>query len=344
MKTFISFVFFAAVALRAAGQGFMAPDTVFREYFQSDLSIEMLLAPTGFDQSWINFNQDGNTSSCAEGWQETPGGWYWESDLSTNEPTSNDVFSSCSFLLGTHLQNRNWLITPPIEVDDPSYYLSWRSLAVQGPLYTDGYKVLISSGSNDPALNQYDTVFVAAQMLFSAEPGSLELSDYTFSPGYIHANGFSDTLYYFVDSTLNEDGELVPYYHGRFEPHGVSLADYAGQTIYIAFVHDSRDDFILQLDDVAITRTTVRTAQPDPNVLEFNVSPNPVDQHARIHWTLREPQPVRLEVLDALGRLCWQGQYDHSPALLDWNAYAPGIYLLRLRSAGGESSRIFVKN
>ena len=343
MKAFFTSVVLLAGFVQVGGQSFYAPDTIFSQHFQIDPSDEMLPFPNGDDDLWVSFNQDGGITTCAQNFGLTPGDWYFESDLGTNEPTDNSCFTSCSFRNGVYLQNRNWLITPPVFITDESCHLSWKSLALQGPLYMDGYKVLISNGSNSPYDNEYDTVFVAAQMVSTDSAGSLDLSQYAFSPGYMHANSFTDTNYYFIDSTELPDGTLAPYFHGRLEPHSISLAQYVGQSVYIAFLHDSRDDYILQIDDIAVVKEALGVSETHPGVRAFGLSPNPASDYVMVNWVLESPETVWLTLLNSSGAPLLEKRSSDSSIRLDLGEIASGVYFLQLRTAGGQSVRRFVK-
>ncbi len=345
MKAFFASVIGLGCFFQATSQAFFSPDTVLVQNFQEDPSDVMLTLPTGYDLEWVNFNQDGTHSTCAQNFGVTPGEWYHESDLGTNEPSNNSCFTSCSFRAGIFLQNRNWLITPPIYVANGSYQLSWKSLALQGPLYCDGYKVLVSAGSNDPLADvyEYDTVFVAAQMVSTDSAGSLNMAHYTFSPGYIHANGFTDTNYYFVDTTELPEGGLAPYFHGRLEPHSVSLAQYAGLSVYIAFLHDSRDDYILQVDDIAIVSESVGVDDTHSGLTRFEAAPNPTTGLVRINWSADRPQNVLLELLNSAGQTVQKHNTPAESFDLQLDNEAPGIYFLRLQTEQGYSIRRLVK-
>jgi hypothetical protein len=88
----------------------------------------------------------------------------------------------------------------------------------------DGYKILVSTTRNTPFTADFtDTLFVAAEMVDFTVPGSLNPNDYTFSFGYIHADRYTDSNYFFL-ITPNAGA-----YTGRLEPHNVPLAAYAGK-------------------------------------------------------------------------------------------------------------------
>jgi hypothetical protein len=343
MKTkLVLFIVAASLANAAAQSSGPVPDTLLIHTFEGELdpADTMLAQPSGFDVHWVNYDQDNKQGACVFN-GPTPKGWYWESDLGTNNPSqaSNFALTSCSFLNSANPQNRNWLITPPVHIPDDSYLLGWRSLSYYGPDYMDGYKVLVSTGSNLPGSFK-DTLFVAAQTITSLNLGSLVLSDYIFSSGYIHANGYTDQDYFFVDF---EGGQ--PFYHGKLEPHTASLAKYSGQTVYIAFLHDSFDDFQLQLDDILVSNPTVG-AKEVPNVRRFALFPNPCAEGAYLHWELQKPQKTVLSARDLLGNVLFRKPFEdyadgrYYVETANWPA---GTYICQIETPSGTASRLLFK-
>ncbi len=325
-----------ALSVRAYGQSpENAPDTLLQHSFEGmlDPADTMLTQPGGQDNHWVNYDQDNKTGLCVST-GPTPKGWYWESDLGFTNPNqaNNDAFTSCSFLQSANPQNRNWLITTPIYIPDDTYWLCWRSLTYYGPDFMDGYKVLASTGSNLPA-SFSDTLFVAAQTVDRLVVGSLDLNDYIFSNGYIHANGYTDDEYFFVDL---ENGN--PFYHGKMEPHCVSLSEFTGQTIYLAFLHDSYDDFQLQVDDILVSNQISGVNQSVPNNIDLQWMPNPANEYSFLHWTTPEPLPAICSLWDQNGILIWEktfsprteGQY-----YLDVSQMIPGVYFSRIQTTKG---------
>jgi photosystem II stability/assembly factor-like uncharacterized protein len=119
-----------------------------------------------------------------------------------------------------------------------------------------------------------------------------------------------------------------------------------GSTMTIRFRHAVEHPFISGLEVVALNDgiTSVPPAQRH-SAMRLRVASNPFRDRLSLEYTLREAQPVRLEVIDVSGRLVatlvnerlpagrgsriWNGtRSDGAPA-------APGVYLCRL-SAGGE--------
>ncbi|MFN0175480.1 MAG: T9SS type A sorting domain-containing protein [Saprospiraceae bacterium] len=322
-----------------------APDTLLQHTFEGtfDPADTMLTSPTGNDLLWVNYDQDNKIGRCVSNGFPTPKGWYWESDLGFVDPnmTENSAFTSCSFLDHNTPQNKNWLITSPVYIPDSSYWLCWRSLSYYGPGFMDGYKVLASTSTNFPAAFN-DTLFMAAQMVVHSDPaGSLEIDDYIFSPGYIHANGYTDTAYFFIDTE-----PLGDFYHGKLEPHSLSLAAYADQTIYIAFLHDSYDDFQLQVDDILVTNTKVSATYTLSNLLHFNILPNPVHDFAFVNWRTQTPMEGRLSVVDQSGKIVFERNFNsraEGQIHLDMQGFARGVYFCKLETATGQATKMLVK-
>jgi len=324
-----------AIWHHATAQKGVFPDTLIIEPVIGDPVSFMLPAPSGFDIDWVNYDQDMVEGFCVES-DVTPNGWFIESDFGFLDPTqtTNDVFTSCSYLQ-SGIRNHNWLILPPIYIPDDTYQLCWRSLVSEGPAFTDGYKVLASTASNLPG-DFNDVLFTAAEMIKPVNPNiqTLNPADYIFSAGYIHANTFTDTNYFFL---LPPNGP----YRGRLEPHCVSLSGYAEQAVYIAFHHDSKDDSQLQLDDINISKNTSSAVYYPSNVLKFNVSPNPVVSGAYVNWTMRQPEAGRLLLHDLSGRLVMEKQfsaYEHGQFFLPLEGFASGVYQCSIQTPSGQST------
>lgn len=343
MRTFCTLFTAMLLAAPLFGQtNGSAPDTLLLHTFEGlqDPADTMLTEPSGNDLHWVNYDEDNKTGLCVSN-GITPKGWYWESDLGFIDPNmaNNDAFTSCSYLQSGTPQNKNWLITSPVTIPDETYWLCWRSLSYYGPDYMDGYKVLVSTSLNLPE-SFSDTLFVAAQTVQSFQIGSLDLNDYIFSNGYIHANGYTDPDYFFVDSEPNGN-----FYHGKLEPHSVNLGDYAGQTIYIAFQHDSYDDFQLQVDDILVTNTKVSTTDLS-NFLYFNILPNPVHDFAFVNWRTQTPEAGRLSVVDQSGKIVFEKDFNarvEGQIHLDAQGFAAGIYYCKLETATGLATKMLVK-
>jgi hypothetical protein len=329
-------------------------DTLLREDAEGT-SFQFTDIPVGNDTTWVNYDQDHLPSTCAT--NLNPKGWYIGPQAGQenfiNPDSINYMFTSCSYLENTGNidpcgpKNRDWLITPPIHIAGANPVLAWKSLSYQGPAFMDGYKVLVSTTDNIPE-HFTDTLFVAAEMLHeTAVPkdySSLAPADYLYSPGYVHANGYSDANYFTY--AYDPLGHLILL--GIPEPHTVDLSAYGDKTIYIAFLHDSQCDFILQIDDILVSAdSTVATHAPSP-VVSFQVSPNPTNGPVMITAGLSSPQPVHLSLSDLLGRTLWTDDGSNLPLTTlrrsaDFTWLAPGVYNLVLKTEKGVSTRKIIK-
>ncbi len=322
-------------------------DTLIIHPFQGllDPTDTMMPIANGNDLQWVNYDEDNEKNSCF-GMIDSIKNWFWEGDLGYNAgETENDAMTSCSWLQNINKRNRNWLILPPVYIPDQSYRLFWKSLSFYGPDYTDGYQVLVSKATNFTNSDNFkDTLFTAAETLGHSQTGSLHVSDYDYTPGYLHANSYTDTSYYYLDYT--PDPPFLPYFRGRLEPHYASLAAYAGQTVYIAFLHDSKDDYQLQIDDILVTKTFVSTNHIGGGIQSFTFAPNPVKEGAYCQWKLDVPQAGKLTLLDNNGKSVWQKQFsEHSiqQMYLDIQHLNAGVYYCVLQTANGRAIEKLVK-
>jgi hypothetical protein len=171
---------------------------------------------------------------------------------------------------------------------------------------------------------------------------SIDISNFTFTPGYFHADSLRDTSYAVLwapgDSTLM---------HGLLEPHSVSLSAYAGQTVYIAFLHDSDDDYYLALDDFLVTRTLTSGASELERDFRLRSYPNPAEDYFNVLYRLPAPARVLLQVMDMNGRVMWEKSADQQAGEQSLDvpvvSLAAGQYTFTLRAGDAVLSRIFSK-
>ena len=310
-------------------------DTLIQEHFKIDPEQFMIPIPTGNDLEWVNFDQDKNIP--AEG---QAGNWYFESDLA-DTASGNNCFTSVSWFTPPG-RNRNWLILPPLVIPDSNYWLCWRSQPFQGPSFLDGYSVLVSTASNIPTEGGFkDVLFRAAEMLGGSNAGSIDPNDYSFSPGYIHADNFTQKEYFFIEQT-----DQGPLSRCKFEPHTVSLAKYAQKNIYIAFFHDSRDDHTLQLDDIVVAKAKTSSIPVVSDILSFNILMNPTQDALYMTWKLMLPQAHQLMLTGPGGRLVFSKSFERSDEGIwhfDTSSLTPGIYYSTLQTQQGRLTKKWIK-
>lgn len=351
MKTFYTLLSGILLVVSLQAQTRYSPqDTLIKEYFEGvvDPSVNMLPYPSGSDTAWVNWDEDNALSICVDG-PPAPSAWYLEGDFSTPnpDPTGNSCFTSCSYFSIPGM-NSNWLITKRIYIPDSTYALHWRSLPYNGPAYMDGYLVLLSRGNNQPFEDAFqDTLFRAAETeQILVTDYSTKLSEYVFSTGYIHANAFSDTSYFFKQQISNDPPAFI--YRGRLEPHRVSLSNFAGDSVFIAFLHQSTDDFILQIDDIVVASDqSSRVLDPSNLVRSFTISPNPVDQETYISWQVNgNPTEVLLRISSVDGREVFSRRFAAEGVpryFADLGALSAGTYICSLQFPQGVVSKVLIK-
>lgn len=272
---------------------FAQVDTLLFEDFNSDPVLQEY--SVGDDTVWVSYDVD--VIQDANG---RPGNWYVTTSF---DDTLNLVAASSSWLVGFVDGNRNYLILPPFQVDYADAVLSWKSASRQGPRYLDGYSVIVSTTNNDPYQEPFtDTLARFAQMEPPVPTGGTDIptcydpSIFTFSDGYVHADSYTDSSYFF----LEEEG--TNFWTGYLEPHSADLSMYAGQQIYIAFLHDSDDDNLIALDDILITGTTPLTRLQNPLVdIGLSVFPNPTQENLNVSFDAASAKSVQLDITDVLG-------------------------------------------
>jgi len=282
-------------------------DTLLHEDFQDQvLEPEPITFPMGEDETWVNWDADAIPAA-----QSRPGDWYVDYDQAQLEsdtiaPTdTNFVFGSSSWLEGFEPGNRNWLIMPPLDIVDDQATFHWKSASFQGPRYLDGYSILVSTTENFES-SFTDTLFRAAQMIAplpagasDAEVNAFNVDSFLFAPAdaYVHADRYTLEEYYIPDTAS-------ALFLGVLEPHSVSLSAYAGETIYLAILHDSDDDNLIFVDDLLVMGSLVGSSTEGPvaNDIRLVTYPNPVDNFLNVLFRLDEAAQVTLELFDSQGK------------------------------------------
>ncbi len=313
-------------------------DTLLFEDFTIDPSLDMLAFPSGNDTVWVNFDEDEEKSANPA----APQNWYSEyGTFPFPNGQKNDLFTSFSYLADTGAYNHNWLILPPIKLCDSKASIHWKSAPLEGPAYMDGYYLLISTTDNFVESFK-DTLFGAAECIkYPANSTSVDPADFGFSPGYIHANSFTDTAYF----KYNDQANLC-----KLEPHSYYLNDFAGQTVYLAFLHNSKNDHRLDLDDILVrgSKCTSPAGETDGFEIAPVLCPNPVDGQLNVLFSLKRGGPCQFSVTDELGKTVFEGAekwFAGGPnEWFYWPKDLPaGNYFLKIRTENGQVLRAFSK-
>jgi hypothetical protein len=348
-------LFYTITFLLISQTVFCQNDTLLHENFsmpfdmiQTDLgqSDNVSYTPTSNSNKWVNYDADG----IAVGGNAPSQLWYWDSlDFHGD---NLGVLKSQSWLVGFSPDNRNWLVLPALVIVDGTAELSWKSAPYQGPRYMDGYTVLVSTTTNDVTAMDSpftDVLFQAAEMdSIIGSSTSLMPADYEFSAGYIHANGFTDSTYFISpgeDSTL---AATEVFNLGLLEPHSLSLSAYVGDTIYIAFLHDSEDDNLIEIDDILVTGTFAPVNTNKINeTIGLQVFPNPTSDFINLTYNVVENTSISASIYDVQGRLVQvqnnlSSQAGEQQYRFNVGNFATGNYTLVLEAEGQRLTKKFV--
>jgi hypothetical protein len=316
-----------------------AQNVILFEDFQADTLPYIKVAATASgdlnDNKWYNISADNNSDGSGG---NRPNEWsaaraFATIDALTPQGDSNTVYASNSWCDCPN-QNLNYLILPAIYVADTNVSLSWKSAPYQTPRYMDGYTVIISTGTNEHSDQFTDTIFKAAEFISQGTlvPDS-GYSQFEFSSGFVH--GQDGTYINYHGDSLRFTGELRPFTK--------SLAAYKNKTIYIAFLHNSTDDNLLSIDDIAVKGNGSVAAIDDPNSLDKNqglaISPNPANDFVSVNFSLTKSAQTSYQILDLAGNIVVSGLSGYRingvhKLNLDTQNLSNGTYILNVLTNG----------
>lgn len=347
MKNLLPVLALITLPLAASAQ----TDTLLWNNFETDPTNYMQIAiPLGnaTDTSWYTFDVDGLSDGSPS---NRPGEWFWSTAFSDNDTIGNTGVLASNSWSNTSSANDNVLITPSIYIGDTNAVLHWKSAPFQTPRYLDGYRILVSTISND--LGQFmDTIFVASEYE-SLDNSSLpnSFASYTFGPvptadpmaPFVHG---MDGTYTDPNSTTASDSSRL---EGRLRPFQLSLAQYSGSTIFIMFEHTSTDDNLLEVDDILVTGTDFTGIHEQQQELAVTLYPNPAHDNVNLRYTLENSTAVTINLYDMNGRLVSSENKGvqsagAQQATLSVSGIPAGMYRVELVTETGRSnSRVVVQ-
>ena len=329
MKTI--FTFLVAFALSGSSAFSQGTDTLlFMDFNDSTIvNTDIVVSfPNGNDLTWINFDADQLADASGA---SRPAEWFWSPEGFSTFDTNGVMFSN-SWLAPPAVAD-NWLMTPPIEITDTNAVLYWKSAPRQTPRFLDGYQVLVSTTDNFET-SFTDTLMLFAEYIAGSGTPTAGWTNYTFSPGYVH--GQNGTYIEFD----NDSGA----YLGVLEPHMVSLSQYSGETIYIAFRHHTTDDNLISIDDILVTGTLGTGIAENNNLSEYGIFPNPATDVAQVVYQLNVNTPIITTLFDINGKVV--KELSRSTQLAGKHYFninvkdlAAGTYILEIKSPHGSVSK-----
>lgn len=333
----------------------MAQDTLLWENFNDTLfgeSLEDLFpdAPSGIlqDTLWYSFDNDMLPDGSPP--PARPGNWFLLARGFADADSSDICAASNSWTNNPHTPVDNWLILPYLQITDGnSALLKWKSAPHQSPYYLDGYRVLVSTTTNDISAFT-DTLFTAAEYLSGPYIDAMNCCNggdfllYHFSNGFVH--GADGQYLQFTSAGDSTPGDTTAGDSARFigvqREFSVNLSAYDDQQIYIAFQHYSTDDNLISIDDILVTENTdpaFGVDDPEPEVY-ISVFPNPASGVLTISGAFGQKQDAAIvEIFNMAGQLIYRNLNASQKLQIDVSSYAEGLYQVRVIAAGKTSSK-----
>ena len=334
----------AALMMMGVGVSNAQTDTLLYENFQGPTYDHIVIAfpDPSLPEFWYDYDED--QISDANGRDQ----WWFlayavaQVDSLTPDGDTNFVMGSSSWHSSV-AQASNWLITPAINIVNNTAVLKFKTATRQTPYYLDGYEVKISTGTNDP-LDFTDLVYTAAEYSSGAVSNGGNFAAYTFTPSGAWIQGWNGSA--LVPTEIEYDGDSARFL-GILTEKTISLASYSGQTIFVAFHHNSLDDNLLTIDDILVTGT-LGTEEFNLNLnLNVNVFPNPTSDYLNLGFEVQNATPVIYTITDVMGRMV----STQSMGLLNSGKHAErinvsglatGTYNLSVKTDKGENTISFI--
>ncbi len=194
-----------------------------------------------------------------------------------------------------------------------------------------------SNGQTGQALTPDDWAFTPA-IAVPAE-GNYSLSWYARG---IDPNYAGEYYSVYVTTTAAPDESLEAVYSdsttATWEQQIVNLADYAGQTVYIAFRHHNcTDKYALAVDKIRVgVAGSENEGIDNAAAIDINIYPNPASEVINI-----AAEGVRLvEMLDVNGRVVLESRIGGA---IDLSSLASGVYMVRVTTDAGVSTEKVMK-
>lgn len=329
------FAFILAVSFASA----QSDTLLWMNFENADTALIVAGAPSGNDDpNWINLDFDGlpDANARPQEWFLTLG--YADAD------SSNIVLGSSSWLAGFLPGNKNYFISPQVHIGTSGTpMLSWKSAPRQTPLYVDGYAVVVST-TNNLETSFTDTIFRASQFLGATADSSgtspiPQFNWYVFSGGWVH--GFDGT------GIQYDSGADSTRFIGELVTNSVDMSAYAGQSIHVAFLHNSDDDNLISIDDILLMGQDATSIEENAFNASIEMFPNPASEVLNISYELTSTSNVNIVIYDMQGRaVAVQHLGDQFPgaytATQNVANFAAGSYSMTIEANGNTFTKNFV--
>jgi hypothetical protein len=133
--------------------------------------------------------------------------------------------------------------------------------------------------------------------------------------------------------------------HNDFVPYTVDLADFAGQSVHIAFRNiTNTNGYGLWIDDIVVSGSSVANKNVVKDSFQLSMSPNPANDFCQLNYSLAQGSHVVLSISNLLGERVLQQDLGLLNAgaqnfKLDVSGLSTGTYLVSLQTEEGIGTR-----
>lgn len=137
----------------------------------------------------------------------------------------------------------------------------------------------------------------------------------------------------FTNTLFTTDGE-----EGTWKNRTASLSAFNGQTVYIAFVQQSTDMFVLKVDNIKILGdATVGVNSIDQS--NFRVYPNPAKNELNINTT---SSMKNVKIINSLGQTVLNNSVSGTNYKVNTSSFKDGIYFVQIETTNGMITKKFI--
>jgi hypothetical protein len=120
----------------------------------------------------------------------------------------------------------------------------------------------------------------------------------------------------------------------------VSLAAYAGQSVYISFLHNSDDDNFIAIDDILVKGTYSAAGINNLNSNIYNIYPNPTSNTINIDID-NSSDITSIEIYNAIGQRIYHT--NNFKNQIDISEFQSGVYFLSIETLRGRTTKQIIK-
>lgn len=343
--TLIAGFIFAGAVVSTAQDTALYEGFKWQSFFNDTLINNGSTPPPGntVDAYWYTFSLDGNPDASGG---SRPDEWFatlpWSDvDLYDGVGDTNVVMSANSWISGASTMADKWLVTRSVMLHGNDT-LFFKSAPRQTPRYMDGFKVKISTTTNDDVA--FTTTLFTAKEMVPPLGSDTTYSTFTFAPsgaGFVHGQ----------DGTYIDYAGAVtsPAHRGQLRPFAIPLSAYANQKVFIAFHQTSDDDNLIAIDDIMIRGNNTVGVNENKLELGLNLFPNPATDNVQVNYELSSTSNVTISLYDVTGNLVSvqskgaQAQGRHF-AFINASELAKGFYTVSIQTEKGRSTaKLIVK-